>query len=89
MNYTHNSRILYTNEGINLSSNSARVDLVDNAGDVIPSSKVTSGTSILDVGKYHFPIAANIKVYDSANMLIAETPYMKKIRWRRILASLV
>jgi hypothetical protein len=58
-----------------LPSNAARVDLIDSSGASLSSTgKITNGVAILDVGKYHFPLAANIKVYDSNNMVIASGP---------------
>src|SRR2546427_5435693 len=57
----------------NLPSNAARVDLVDSTGTVLVTVKVSSGVVSLDVGKYHFPLACTIKVYDSNNVLIAST----------------
>ena len=57
----------------NLPSNAARVDLVDSTGTVLVTGKVSSGVVSLDVGKYHFPLACTIKVYDSNNVLIAST----------------
>ncbi|HZS74510.1 MAG TPA: fibronectin type III domain-containing protein [Candidatus Nitrosotalea sp.] len=54
-------------------SNAARVDLVSPSGTVLASSGVTSGTATIPVGQYHYPMAANIKVYDSANNVIAST----------------
>jgi len=57
---------------INLPNNAARVDLTDTSG-VLVSASVSGGTAILDVGKYHFPLATNIKVYDSNNAIITST----------------
>ena len=57
----------------NLPNNAARVDLTDTSG-VLASVPVSGGTAKLDVGKYHFPLAANIKAYDSNNVLITSTP---------------
>ncbi len=54
-------------------SNAARVDLVSPSGTVLASSGITSGTATISVGQYHYPMAANIKVYDSANNVIAST----------------
>lgn len=56
---------------INNPSNAARVDIVDSTGNILGSGQVSGGTAILDVGKYHYPQNANIKVYDSSNNLIA------------------
>ncbi|HEX5456881.1 MAG TPA: fibronectin type III domain-containing protein [Candidatus Nitrosotalea sp.] len=52
-------------------SNAARADIVDSSGSVLASSQISGGIATLDVAKYHFPLAANIKVYDSNNSLIA------------------
>ena len=54
-------------------SNAARADVVDSSGKVLATSQVSGGIAKLDVGKYHFPIMANIKVYDSTNTQIAST----------------
>ena len=56
----------------NLPSNAARVDLTDASG-VLASAPMTGGAAKLDVGKYHFPLAGTIKVYDSNNSIIAST----------------
>ena len=56
----------------NLPSNAARVDLTDTSC-VLASAPMTGGAAKLDVGKYHFPLAATIKVYDSNNIIIAST----------------
>ncbi len=55
---------------INNPSNAARADIVDASGNVLSTSQVSGGTAILDVGKYHFPLNANINIYDSSNSLI-------------------
>ena len=57
----------------NLPSNAARVDLTDTSGKVLASAPMTGGAAKLDVGKYHFPLAGTIKVYDSNNSIIAST----------------
>ena len=65
-----------TDENIKVTNNpanAARVDLVSPAGTVIASGAVNSGTATISVGQYHYPLAANIKVYDSANNVIAST----------------
>ena len=53
--------------------NAASASIVDSAGNVLASGQVSGGTANLDVGKYHFPITANIKVYDATNTQIAST----------------
>src|SRR5438309_7971481 len=57
----------------NLPSHAARVDLTDTRGTVLASAPMTGGAAKLDVGKYHFPLAGTIKVYDSNNSIIAST----------------
>ena len=59
---------------INNPSNAARADIVDSTGTILGSSQVSGGTAILDVGKFHYPLSASIKVYDSSNNLIASGP---------------
>ncbi|HEX5458055.1 MAG TPA: hypothetical protein VFX64_06675, partial [Candidatus Nitrosotalea sp.] len=54
-------------------SNAARVDLIDTSGTVIASGPVTAGTATISIGQYHYPMAGTIKVYDSANNIIAST----------------
>ncbi len=55
----------------NLPSNAARVDVVDNSGTILATSQVSSATVTLNVGQYAFTLAANIKIYDSSNNMIA------------------
>ncbi|HEU5487237.1 MAG TPA: hypothetical protein VFV16_00275, partial [Candidatus Nitrosotalea sp.] len=65
-----------TDENIKITNNpanAARVDLVSPAGTIIASGAVNSGTATISVGQYHYPLAATIKVYDSANNVIAST----------------
>jgi hypothetical protein len=54
-------------------SNAATVSLVDTSGNSLASSSVTAGSATLDVGKYHFPIAGTINVYDSSGSVIASS----------------
>jgi len=54
-------------------SNAARADIVDSTGNILVTSQVSGGTAVLDVGKYHYPLSANIKIYDSSNNLIASS----------------
>src|SRR5207237_761043 len=42
----------------------------DASGNVLTTGQVSGGTATLDVGKYHFPLTANLKVYDSGNAMI-------------------
>src|SRR2546427_3670619 len=60
-------------------SNAARVDVIDSSGSVLSSGPFLLGTATVDVGKYHFPLSANIIVYDSSNSPIASTPYLVHI----------
>jgi hypothetical protein len=63
-------------ENIQITNNppdASRVSIVDSAGNVLATAPVLGGTAKLDVGKYHFPMMANIKVYDSTNTQIAST----------------
>jgi hypothetical protein len=48
----------------------SRVDVVDASGNVLATSQVSNSTATLDVGMYHFPLAANIKVYGPNNVEI-------------------
>jgi fibronectin type 3 domain-containing protein len=56
-----------------LPSNAARVDVDDSSGKVLATSQISSGTATLNVGMYHFPLAASIKAYDSSNALIVSS----------------
>ncbi|MDE2589394.1 MAG: hypothetical protein KGL95_06990, partial [Patescibacteria group bacterium] len=58
----------------NLPINAARVDIDDSSGNVLATGKALAGSAILDVGRYDFPFAGTIKVYDSNNALITSTP---------------
>jgi hypothetical protein len=65
-----------TDESIKITnnpSNAARVDVTSPSGSVIASGTVTAGTATISVGQYHFPLSGTIKVYDSANNVIAST----------------
>lgn len=62
-----------TTKIINNPGNAARVDITDASGNVLSTGQVSSGTAVLDVGKYHFPLNANIKVFDSSNNVIASS----------------
>jgi len=55
-------------------SNAVTVSIVDSSGKILVTAPISGGKAILDVGKYHLPLAANINVYDSNNMQIASTP---------------
>src|SRR5438094_3929669 len=60
-------------------SNAARVDVIDSSGSVLSSGPFLLGTATVDVGKYHFPLSANIIVYDSSSSPIASTPHLVHI----------
>lgn len=51
----------------------SRVDLTGSTGNVLSTAPATGGTAALDIGKYHYPLVANIKVYDSNNVVMAST----------------
>jgi hypothetical protein len=57
----------------NIPSGASRVDVLSQSGSVLATSPVSNSVSTLDVGMYHFPITANIKVYDSNDVVIAST----------------
>lgn len=57
----------------NIPSGASRVDVLSQSGSVLATSSVSNSVSTLDVGMYHFPITANIKVYDSNDVVIAST----------------
>ncbi|HEV2192904.1 MAG TPA: hypothetical protein VGR54_04705 [Nitrosopumilaceae archaeon] len=54
-------------------SNAKTVTVTSSSGAILASAPVSNGNATVDVGKYHFPLAANIHVYDSSNTLIAST----------------
>jgi hypothetical protein len=57
----------------NIPAGASRVDMLDSSGNVLSTSAITNGNAALDVGRYHFPLAADIKVYDSGNAVVAST----------------
>jgi fibronectin type III domain protein len=57
----------------NLPSNAKTVTVTDSTGTILATAPVSSGTAKLDVGKYHLPLSATIKAYDSNNVLITST----------------
>ena len=57
----------------NIPAGASRVDMLDSSGNVLSTSAITNGNAVLDVGRYHFPLAADIKVYDSGNAVVAST----------------
>ncbi len=71
-----------TDENIKITnnpSNAARVDVISPSGTVIASGTVTAGTATISVGQYHYPLSGTIKVYDSANNVIASTGNMVNV----------
>ncbi|MFY3742091.1 MAG: hypothetical protein HMLIMOIP_002555 [Candidatus Nitrosomirales archaeon] len=58
---------------VNVPSNAATVKLVDRLGKALASTPVKNGIANLNVGQYHFPLLAHIKVYDNSNAEIAST----------------
>jgi hypothetical protein len=58
---------------VNAPIDAQRVDVVDSSGNVLASAPISNGTATLDVGMHHFPLAANIIVYDANNMEITST----------------
>ena len=58
----------------NLPSNAATLALVNSAGMVLNSSKVSGGTGTLWIGQYHFPLSATLNAYDSNNNIVATSP---------------
>ncbi|HEX5458229.1 MAG TPA: fibronectin type III domain-containing protein, partial [Candidatus Nitrosotalea sp.] len=82
LNGTYTNYYATTNEIVkitNLTNNIVRTDLVDNTGKILASSHPSNGIASFDVGKYDFPLAANIKAYDANNILIASTSNIVKI----------
>ncbi|MFI5407304.1 MAG: hypothetical protein ACHQ1D_12440, partial [Nitrososphaerales archaeon] len=51
----------------------SRVDIVDASGSVLATAPVSNSTATLDVGMYHFPLAATIKVYGQNNSEITSS----------------
>jgi hypothetical protein len=65
----------YTTKGetINITDiplTASRVDVVDASGNVLATAPVSNSTATLDVGIYHFPLEATIKVYGENNVEI-------------------
>ena len=58
----------------NILPSAATVNVTDSNGNVLASSPVSNGKSTVDIGKYHFPLVANIAIYDSSKTLVASTP---------------
>ncbi len=59
---------------MNLTSAARTVQIVDGTGSVLASGMASGGTATLDVGKFMFPLAANIEVLDSSNGVIVSSP---------------
>ena len=57
----------------NILPSAATVNVTDSNGNVLASSPVSNGKSTVDIGKYHFPLVANIAIYDSSKTLVAST----------------
>jgi hypothetical protein len=51
----------------------SRVDVISMSGGVLATAPASNNVATLDVGMYHFPISASIKVYDSNNSVITST----------------
>jgi fibronectin type III domain protein len=76
LNSTYNNYYVTSSEYVtvnNLRSYAATVQLQDSSGNILTSSGVSSGVAMLDVGKYHLPLAGTIRVYDSNNSLVEST----------------
>ena len=79
---TYRDFYITSNENIDVISNpstATTVKLVDLTGAVLASGDVVDGTARLNVGKYHFPLTANIVVYNSTNVPIVSTSSPVKI----------
>ncbi len=63
----------------NLPANADTAYLVNSSGDALAAAQVENNTAYLDVGAYHFPLAASIKVYDSNYTLIATSPLIPNL----------
>ncbi len=51
----------------------SKVMVVDTTGKVLATAPVVSGTATLEVGQYHMPLGAYVKVYDSNGIQLAST----------------
>jgi hypothetical protein len=58
----------------NTPQNSTLAEVVDISGNVLAKSPVVLDSARIDVAKYHYPIDAYIKVYDSNMVQLASTP---------------
>ncbi|HKC78732.1 MAG TPA: hypothetical protein VKB83_01395 [Nitrosopumilaceae archaeon] len=76
LNGTYKDYYVTTGETIKVTNNpllAATVKLVDPTGKVLASAPVNSGTAILNIGQFHMPLAAYIKVYDTLGIQLAST----------------
>jgi len=76
LNGTYKDYYVTTDETIKVTNNpalAATVKLVDPTGKVLASAPVNSGTSTLNIGQFHMPLAAYIKVYDTLGIQLAST----------------
>lgn len=63
----------------NIPDNAATVKLVDPSGFVLASTNVNSGVATISIGQYHFPLTANIIVYDKTGTQLSSTSSLMKI----------
>lgn len=64
---------------INSPSSAATAEVLDSSANILASSPILFGNATLDVGKYDFPINANVRVFDSNNAQIASTPLVETV----------
>src|SRR6267143_3422856 len=78
LNGTYKDYYVTTDETIKVTNNpllATTVKLVDPTGKVLASEPVdSSGTATLNIGAFHFPLAAYIKIYDSLGNQLASSP---------------
>src|SRR5256885_3958498 len=76
LNGTYKDYYVTTGETIKVTNNpllAATVKLVDPTGKVLASAPVNSGTAILNIGKFHMPLAAYIKEYNILGIQLEST----------------
>ena len=76
LNGTYTDYYAASGENIKVTNNpifAATVKLVDPTGKVLATAPVNSGDATLNIGQYHMPLAAYVKVYDSNGIQIAST----------------
>jgi len=76
LNGTFNDYYVTASENVKVTNNpssAATVKIVDSSGNVKTSVGVVSGNATLIIGKFHFPLVAYIKVYDSLGNQLAST----------------